>query len=298
MEGDFTPVRIKTVAKRLRLLYYRENWDYKCKAVNRPMRVATLNDIVSYGKLKDILAVLTFRFILPLKFSKELTEQQVKRLLAYVLGLYVFSGIVALSASHQGLDVEDILTLCFRRAFATCVKKAGVGEERAVGISSKNAQTKVFFSELVKLLKIKGGGKVSKIDKKWRVAMPSGYAKYVLSWHCGKEIRVVPYPTKKYGAGLLVVGECQDKEQREKERQAMIEMCLRAIGSFESEVLKDRVIRPEDIERDISESADFVQIVPEEITQYLTSLNAREIISLKQLRSNFLVEKGWHARIS
>lgn len=281
------------VAKRLRLLYYREDWNYRRKAVKRPMRIATLNDIAGYGKLKDILAVLAFRFILPLKFSKELTGQQVKRLLTNVLGLYLFSGIVALSASHQGLDVQEILTRCFRRAFAVSIKEAGVGEERAVGISSKDAQTKVFFSELVEMLKVKGGGKVSKIDKKWRVAMPSGYAKHVFSWHSGKEIRVVPYPTKKYGTGFLVVSECQDKEQREEKRLAMIETCLCAMESFEVEVLKDRVIRPEDLKNE-----DFAQIVPKDLTQYLESLNITEIISLEQLSNNLsrkVILKNSHA---
>jgi DNA-binding transcriptional regulator/RsmH inhibitor MraZ len=257
------------------------------------MRRATLKDIADYGKLKDILAVLTFRFILPVKFSKELTEQHVNRLVGNVLGLYVLSGIVALSANHQGLDVEEALTRCFRRALAISVKKAGVGGERAVGISAKSAQTRVFFLELVELLKVKGGGKVSKIDEKWRVAMPSAYAKYVFSWRIGKKTRVVPYPTKKYGAGFLVVGECQDKKRRERERQAMIETCLNAMESFASEVGKDGVFRPEDLERGISESRDFAQILPKDITDYLAGLNVREIIALNQLRGNFHIENNY-----
>jgi len=244
-----------------------EEWKYR-GVVDRKSRPANLRDIADYGKIEDILGIISHMAFLPLKFCrKKLTEKQVNAVLSNVIWLFLFSGILAATSKPQGLNPYEKLTRCYRESLRSVAQKLGIEELKAIGVPQEKIKAEQFVTEYLTHIKVRDVARASKIDDKFRITLPRFIAN-ALGWKVGENVLALPYHTKKFGLGLFLTLEKAREKKHEKYVQGKqhLEFAISLLENFVSEIGK-RVSR-EDVEKCIDEDVELLNLLPREILQY------------------------------
>jgi len=257
--------RLKPINQGLYILYYVEEWEYKKKVVYPSSRPAKLKDVVEYGKLSDILGILSYLAILPIKFSSKLSKDQIENFVGSILQLLLFSSAIAIISKGKGLDPNRELTKCYRKAFDKTITEFGIKDERARGISSEKVGSEDYLNELLSRIKVRQITRISKLDEKFRVTLPR-YSSRSLDWQVGDELLVIPHESKKWGKGFFLY----NIDVKKHAQKTMVEAEVDMIRSFTLNIIKE--VDCQGLEKCIEENVDVVKHLPQELQKYAKKL--------------------------